>query len=513
MSLTPLEPPSDPLRPKPPPLDTLRSLKAGLGDDAREPALRARRSQGRLSAREALAALSDPGSFVEIGGLVASPDPDMAAPADGLVVGTARQDGQALALFAYDYTVYAGSQSAMNHRKLARIVAHAARWRVPIVGWLEGAGARPHDMLVYTRGPSTSLAQFARLSGLVPTVGIVSGRAFAGQANLAGMCDVVIAVRGAAIGLAGPPLISAAMSAKLSPEEVGALEIHEQAGVVDLVADDDAHAVALARRYLGFFRGDAAAGPAPPQDALRDVVPANPRQAYDVRKVIRGLCDVDTVLELKSGWGGSIVTALGRIDGRAVGVVANQPMKLAGAIDTPAASKATRFVQLCDAFDLPLVMLCDTPGVHVGPGAEASGLMRHSGRLMVALANATIPILTVVLRKGYGLGQYIMGSLALDPMLLVAWPGAEFGGMGLEGAVNIIHRKRLNAIDDPAQRADLHARLTGELREANTAFNFARRFLVDDVVDPADTRALLSSALATWRAPPRDARKRVIDAY
>ena len=497
-----------------PGLARLRALKDKLADESRTGSAIAGRLQGgRWTARRAIDALVDPGSFIEIGGLVASPDPEMAAPADGLVTGSARQDGAPVAVFAYDYTVYAGSQSAMNHRKLARIVAHAARHRMPLVGWLEGGGARPHDMLVYARGASTSLAQFARLSGLVPTVGIVPGHAFAGHANIAGMCDAVVAVRGAALGLAGPPLVEAALGARLTPEEIGALDIHLRAGVVDLVAEDDAHAVALARQYLSFFRGDAAPGSAPPAERLRTLVPENPRQAYDVRDVIRGVADIDSVLELKPHWGAAMVTALGRVDGRAVGVLANQPLTSAGAIDAEAAAKAVRFVQTCDAYDIPLLMLCDTPGLHVGPEAEASGLMRESARLLVALANATVPILTVVLRKGYGLGHYIMGSQALEPTLLVAWPSAEFGGMGLEGAVNIIHKRRLQAVPEAAERAALHAQLTAELREANTAFDMARRFLIDDVIDPADTRVLVARALADWRPPRREGRKRVIDSF
>jgi len=494
-------------------LAQLRARRHALSDEARSEAVRRTHAQGRWTAREAIAALCDAGSFIEFGGFVASPDAQMQAPADGLITGSARQGGHPLAVFAYDYSVHAGSQSAMNHRKLARVIAQAAKQRIPLVGWLEGAGARPHDMLVYARGPSTSLAAFARLSGWVPTVGIVPALAFAGHANLAGMCDLLIAVRGAAMGLAGPPLVETAIGEKLTPQQIGALAIHVAAGVVDLVADDPAQAVQLAHQYLSYFRGTQAAGDAPPAEALRDAVPENPRQAYDVREVARGLCDIGSTLELKADWGGSVVTMLGRIEGCPIGIVANQPMTLAGAIDADSAAKSVRFVQTCDAYDIPLLMLCDTPGLHVGPAAEATGLVRHSARLLVALANATTPVMTVVLRKGYGLGHYIMGSQALEPMVLVAWPTAEFGGMGLEGAVSIIHRRRLDAIADAQERAALHAQLTSELREANTAYDMARRFLIDDVIDPADTRMLLAQALATWKPPVRATRKRVIDSF
>jgi len=474
---------------------------------------RASRDQDRWTAREAIAALSDIGTFIEYGGLVRPVNKQMEGPADGLITGVARLDGKPLVLAAYDYNVYGGSQSAMNHRKLARIVAHAAKHRLPLVGWLEGAGARPHDMVVDARGPTSSLVEFARLSGWVPTIGIVPGRAFAGHANLAGMCDVLIVTRDATMGLAGPPLVEAALGVKLTPEEIGPAKLHVDAGVVDFAVADAAEAVATARKYLSYFSERHVPGEAPDPESLRDIVPNNPRHSYDVRKVIDGIADVGSVLELKAEWGRSLVTSLTRIGGFTVGVVANQPLVMAGAIDAAAAAKAVRFVQLCDAFDIPLLMLCDTPGLHVGPDVEKTGLVRQSARWLIALANSTTMIMTVVLRKGYGLGHYIMGSMPFTPSLLVAWPNAEFGGMGLEGAVNIIHRRRLEAIEDAGERASAHAQLTAELREANTAFAVAERFLVDDVIDPADTRIVLTETLASWKPHPSTKRKRIIDSF
>ncbi len=495
-------------------LEQVLRARAALQDDARVAAVERQHGRGRWTVREAVAALLDAGSFVEYGGLARPAVPGMAGAADGVVMGTGRVDGRPIDFVGYDYTVYAGTQSAVNHAKTARMFAHAEAHRLPVVCWLDGGGARPHDMRVEGRGPSDTFVVFARLSGLVPTVGILPGRAFAGQANLAGMCDALIALRSSTMGMAGPPLVEAALGLKLTPEEIGPAAVHAASGVIDLLVDDCAEAVAMARQYLGYFGPPAAPGEAADQAALRDIVPPNPRRAYDVRRVVSQLADRDSVMELKAGYGRSMVTALIRIGGRAVGVIANQPMVRAGAIDGPASDKAAHFIQVCDAFDLPLLVLCDTPGLMVGPEVEKTGLVRRSARILTALANADIPVMTVVLRKAYGLGYYVMGSRPLHPSILVAWPTAEFGGMGLEGAVNIIYRRELDAEPDEAARASMHARLTAELKRANTSLEAAARFQYDDVIDPADTRAVLLNTLATSPPPsPRDRRKRLIEPF
>jgi acetyl-CoA carboxylase carboxyltransferase component len=288
--------------------------------------------------------------------------------------------------------------------------------------------------------------------------------------------------------------------------------VHVASGVIDLLVEDEAEAIAAAKKYLGYFAGPGPASEAPDAQALRRIVPDNPRRAYNVRKVIEGLADIGSVLELKPAWGRAVVTSLIRLGGRPVGVVANQPMFLAGAIDSPASEKAARFIQICDAFDIPMLLLCDTPGLMVGPDVEKTGLVRRSARVLTALANATVPVMTVVLRKAYGLGYYIMGSQPLDPAVLLAWPTAEFGGMGLEGAVNIIYRRELDEVSGADERAALHRRLTDELKRKNTAVEAAARFLHDDVIDPADTRAILLNTLATVPPPPpRPTRKRIIE--
>ena len=498
---------------KRPDLKRVLEAKAALSDHARADQVKKKRTKGGWTARQAVAALADPGTFVEYGGLVQPGTKDMEGAADGLITGTATQDGSPIDIAAYDYSVYGGSQSAMNHRKLSRIVKHAAAAKAPLVLWLEGGGGRPPDMLLAARGASTSLVEFARLSGLVPTVGIVPGPAFAGHANLAGMSDLVIATSKATIGLAGPPLVQAALGTKLTPEEIGPAQVHVATGLIDVLVDDEAAAVESARRYLAYFRASVLPAKAADQALLRGLVPDNPRLAYDVRKVIDTLCDTGSAFEIRGQWGRSMVTCLARMNGQTIGVVANQPSVRAGAIDADASRKAARFVQLCDAYDIPLLMLCDTPGVMVGPEAEKTGLIRESARLLGALSNATTLLMSVVLRKAYGLGHYIMGSLALEPRVIVSWPGGEFGGMGLEGAVNIIHRKRLEAIEGKEERQAMHAELTAELKSSNTALEIAQRFLVDDVIDPADTRAILCGTLATWKPQPRTGRKRTIDGY
>jgi acetyl-CoA carboxylase carboxyltransferase component len=495
-------------------LAAVLQARAAQLDEARPEAVARHRQKGRLTARDNIADFLDRESFVEYGVLARPAREGMTGAADGLVMGTGAADGQPVAVVAYDYTVHAGTQSAVNHIKIDRLFDLAIRHRLPTVCWLEGGGARPHDLNVGLRIGTQTFVAFAKLSGLAPTVGIVAGRAFAGNANLAGLCDVLIATPQAVLGMAGPPLVEAALGKRFTPEEIGPVEVHLATGVVDLLAEDERAANRLARQYLRYFRGHASGGEAPDVAKLRTLVPENPRRAYDVRRVIEHLADLGSVLELKARYGRAMVTALARLEGFPVGFIANQPMVLAGAIDAPAAEKAARFIDLCDAYDVPMIFLCDTPGLMVGPETERTGLVRRSARLLTKLTHATTPFMTVVLRKAYGLGYYVMGSRPLEPDLLVAWPTAEFGGMGLEGAVNIIHRKELDAIDDPAARARFHLEKTEALKRANTALSAGGRFDVDDVIDPADTRRLLAQTLARFAPPPpRRERKHPVDPF
>ncbi|MGE0151021.1 MAG: acyl-CoA carboxylase subunit beta [Reyranellaceae bacterium] len=497
-----------------PDLQQVIQAHAAIMDAARPQAVAKQRKRQRWTAREGIAGLADAGSFVEYGGLARPALAHMEGPADGLVMGTARVNDVPVDLVVYDYTVYAGTQSPVNHPKISRMFAHAQQHRLPVICWLDGGGARPHDMLVNNRSAIPTFVTFARLSGLVPTIGILPGRAFAGHANLAGMCDVLIATKDSSMGMAGPPLVEAALGMKMTPEELGPASVHVASGVIDILVDDEAQAIEAAKKYLSYFKGPHPKGEAGDQTTLRDIVPESPKRAYNVRKVIEVLADKDSVLELKPAYGRALVTSLIRLDGRPVGVIASQPMFLAGAIDGPASDKAAHFIQVCDAFDIPLLILCDTPGLMVGPEVEKTGLVRRSARILTALANASVPTMTVVLRKAYGLGYYILGSQPLDPALLVAWPTAEFGGMGLEGAVNILHAQELAAEPDAQARTALQAKLAEKLKAHNTALEVAARYLVDDVIDPADTRDILLKTLATLPPPaPRTERKRLIEPF
>lgn len=491
-------------------------LRAARLDAARPDAVARRRKTGHWTAREQIDAFLDAGSFVEYGALSKPARPEMTGPADGLVMGTGLSDRRPVAVFAYDYTVYAGTQSLINHKKHDRMFELVEELRLPFVCWLEGGGARPHDM---TAGSGLGLdlptfMAFARLSGVAPLVGIVTGRCFAGSANLAGMCDIVIATPKSNIGMAGPPLVEAALGEKFRPEDIGPLDVQVPNGVVDLEAADEGEAIGLAKQYLGYFAGRAETWEAPDGTRLRDLVPDNPRRAYNVRRVIDGIADTGSVLELRPKFGRAVVTSLVRIEGRPMGVIANQPMFLAGAIDSPASDKASRFIQLCDAFDVPMLFLCDTPGLMVGPEIEKTALVRHSGRLLINLASATTPFMTVILRKAYGLGGYVMGMRGLDPVFCLGWPTAEFGGMGLEGAVNITHAQELAAAQTAEERAEIHRQATEDLKRRNTAIEVAGKFEIDDIIDPADTRYYIARTLDVLPPPPpRTHRKRMIDAW
>ena len=492
----------------------VQALRAATLDAARPDAVAKRRATGHWTARENLHAFLDPDSFVEYGALARPAVKSMQGAADGLIIGTGRCEGHPCAVMSYDYTVYAGTQSLVNHAKHDRIFHLALNMRLPLIMWLEGGGARPHDLQVGLGLDLPTFYLFGKLSGLVPLVGIVAGRAFAGNANLAGMCDVLIATPKANIGMAGPALIEPGLGRKVTPEEIGPMAVQVPNGVVDLEAEDEAHAIDLAKRYLRYFRGRSTPGEAPDVTRLRSLVPENPRRAYPIRRVIEHLVDVDSLLELRPKFGRAMVTALTRIEGWPVGIIANNPMHLAGAIDSPASDKAARFIQLCDAHDIPILFLTDTPGLMIGPEVEHTALVRHSGRLLINIASCTVPLLTVILRKAYGLGGYIMGSKGLEPLALFGWPTAEFGGMGLEGAVNLIYRAELAAAPDEATRTALHRGYTDELKRMNTGLAVAGNFEIDDIIDPAETRDVLARTLAALPAPPaRTARKRMIDAW
>jgi acetyl-CoA carboxylase carboxyltransferase component len=433
-------------------------------------------------------------------------------PADGLVAGVAEVNGSPCAVLAYDATVLAGTQGLYNHAKKDRLFTLAARRRLPVVLFAEGGGGRPGDTDVPTVAgldvPSFHL--FAQLSGLVPLVGVAAGRCFAGNAALLGCCDVVIATRNATIGMGGPAMIEGGGLGVYGPDEVGPLSVQVPNGVVDLAVADEVEAVEVARRYLGYFQGDAAGWAAADQAALRVAVPESRVRAYDVRAVLEILADTGSLLELRPEFGAGIVTALVRIAGRPLGLIANNPLHLGGAIDADAADKAARFLQLCDAHGLAVVSLCDTPGFMVGPDAERTATVRHFSRMFVTGANLSVPICAVVLRKAYGLGVMAMtgGSLKV-PVATVSWPTGEFGGMGLEGAVKLGFARELAAIADPVERQAAMDEMVRQAYEHGKALNAASLFEIDDVIDPADTREWIIRTLGEAPRPrPGQAKRR-----
>jgi acetyl-CoA carboxylase carboxyltransferase component/biotin carboxyl carrier protein len=499
-----------------------------LGHDAARPdAVERRRRTGHRTTRENITDLCDDGSFVEYAPLVIAAqrrrrevqDLIERTPADGLVAGIGSVNADLVGpersrcvVTSYDYTVLAGTQGFQNHRKKDRMFELAERQRLPVVLFAEGGGGRPGD----TDAPGVAgldcmaFHLFGRLSGLVPLVGITTGRCFAGNAALLGSCDVVIATEGSNIGMGGPAMIEGGGLGVFRPEEVGPMDVQVPNGVVDIAVADEAEAVAAAKRYLSYFQGPVAGWECADQRLLRSAIPENRLRIYDVRSVIETMVDTGSVLELRAGFGPGMVTALARVEGRPIGVIANNPSHLAGAIDREGADKAARFMQLCDAFDLPILFLCDTPGIMVGPESEATALVRHCSRLFVIGANLTVPFFTIVLRKAYGLGaQTMAGGSFKAPLFTISWPTGEFGGMGLEGAVQLGFRKELEAVADPEERKALFGEMVARMYEHGKALNTASHFEIDDVIDPVDSRRWITTALATAPGPlPRSGKKR-----
>ncbi len=494
-------------------LAEVRARRDLLDDAARPEAVAKRHGRGHRTVRENVTNLLDAGSFSEYGGLAVAAQRMRkglenlleTTPADGLVTGTGTvnadlfgSERSQVAVAAYDYTVLAGTQGHTNHLKKDRIFELAHRLRLPTIVFAEGGGGRPGDTDVVKAShldvPAFRL--FARLSGHVPLVSIVNGRCFAGNAALAGCADVIIATEGSSLGMAGPAMIEGAGLGRVEPDDVGPMTVQVANGVVDVLVADEAEAVAVAKQYLGYFQGWTPDPVHADQAALRDAVPENRKRTYDVHALIDTLADTGSVLELRRGWAPGMVTALARIDGRPLGVLANDPRHLGGAIDADGADAAARFLQLCDAHGLPVLVLCDTPGFMVGPDAERDAGVRHFSRMFVVGANLGVPIVCVVTRKAYGLGaQAMMGGDLRAPVLTVGWPTAELGPMGLEGAVRLGFRRELEVIEDPDERAEREAQMVELAYAGAKALNVATYGEIDDVIDPADTRGRVSAAL------------------
>ncbi len=511
-------------------------------DEARPEAVAKRRKTRQRTARENIDDLCDEGSFVEYGQLALTPGSGLPRseairkfPTDGMITGIGSVNGgqfpgeaSRCVVMAYDYTVLAGTQGVTNHLKTDRMLELARKWRRPVVLFAEGGGGRAGTGGKRKGGSATTgagqgrtddayrpldvptFATMGSLSGWVPLVGIASRYCFAGNASLLGCCDVIIATEDSSIGMGGPALIEGGGLGVFHPAEVGPIDVQAAGGVVDIAVKDEAAATAAAKQYLAYFQGAVGGWKCADQRLLRNAVPENRLRVYDIRALIRTLADADSVLELRPQFGLGMVTALARIEGCPLGVIANNPKHLSGAIDSDGADKAARFMQLCDAFDLPIVVLCDTPGMMVGPEIERSGLVRHCSRLFVTGPNVTVPLMTIVLRKAYGLGaQAMAGGGMKQPMFTAAWPTGEYGGMGLEGQMKLGFRNELAAIDAPEARRRRYDQLVAAAYERGRALNGGVSFAFDDVIDPADSRFWIVRALESVPPPgERKAKKR-----
>jgi acetyl-CoA carboxylase carboxyltransferase component len=491
--------------------------------DAQRPdAIAKRHALGLRTARENIADICDPGGFLEYGALAIAAqrsrrthdDLIVNTPADGMITGIGSINGARVkaeraktVVMAYDATVLAGTQGIRNHQKTDRLLGIALQNKLPVVLFAEGGGGRPGDtdMPIVAGLHVSTFASFARLQGKVPLIGIAAGRCFAGNAALLACCDVVIATQASNIGMGGPAMIEGGGLGIFKPEQVGPSDVQHSNGVIDILVADEAAAVAAAKQVLSYFQGalnDPANAHAPDTTLLRDVVPENRLRVYDSRAAISNLTDIGSVQFLRAGYGLGIHTALARIQGRAVGIIANNPMHLGGAIDADACRKATRFIRLCNTHGLPIVSLVDTPGFMVGPDTEATGQVRAAGDLFVAAAQLNVPFFSIVLRKAYGLGAMAMTAGGFhSPMFTVAWPTGEFGAMGLEGAVRLGYKKELAAAPDDFAREALFQQLLASEVAKGSAISMAEHLDIDAVIDPADTRSWLIAALTASVLP------------
>jgi acetyl-CoA carboxylase carboxyltransferase component len=462
-------------------------------DEARPAAVADAHASGHLTARERLSSLLDHGSFIEYGVLAgATSQVDDTSVADGLVAGTGQIAGKPVTVASYDCTVLNGTQSERNQRKLVRLIYLSRSQRWPFVCFVDGDGARPNDpqppppIAIATRGRWDVYDGLAELSGWAPTVAVVSGRALDGNAGIAMLSDFVVATGNSSFGSWGT-------SEPLSEPVTRPVEDYGRTGNIDLIVDDEPTAITAVQKYLSYYLCELADGtPASNHAEIASIIPENRRRPYDMRKVIGAFADADSVMELGVGWGRSMLTVLARLGGRSIGIFANQPKSpLAGAIDSDAADKAARFIELCDAYELPLVSFIDNPGYMVGPQAEREGMARHHARPLAALHHRTVPLCSVQIRKAYGLGPYAMsgfGTGRVAPELRLAWPSVESGGMSLEGAAYLVKRKEIHAAKTQAEALAIRDNYAEQMRDHTSGLRAGRNFLFDDIVNPIETR-------------------------
>ncbi len=494
-------------------LDQLNQQLAASLDSGRKKSIDKRHAKGYRTARENLRQLCDEGSFVEYGQLAVAAQRDRMSSeklkaetaADGVITGLATINAQQfgeqasqVAIIVNDYTVLAGTQGYFHHRKIDRMLDQAKRSYLPVVMYTEGGGGRPGDTDVKIQIAGLDVptfASWASLSGQVPMIAVNNGYCFAGNAALFGCADIRIATKTSWIGMAGPAMIEGGGLGSFAPTEIGPMDVQAKNGVVDLVADDEAHATALTQQCLGYFQGGSETWQCADQVELRDMMPADRRYVYDVRSVITQIVDSDSFLELSQAYGCAVITGFARIEGRAVGVIANDCRYLGGAVNAEAAEKTAKFITLCDNFDIPIVSLCDSPGFMVGPASEEEAAVRRMAQLFIAGAKLTTPLVTIFLRKGYGLGAMAMaGGSFHKPIYSASWPSGEFGGMGLEGAVRLGYKKELEAVTEGEERDALFNQLVDKMYERGKATEAAAHLEIDAVIDPADTRAVIVRA-------------------
>lgn len=493
-----------------PSIAALAERTALSADAARTAAVAKRHAKGYRTARENLSSLCDDVTqFQEYGQLAVAAQRNRVdyetlkttTAADGIITGVASVNGFPTALVINDYSVLAGTQGFFHHQKLDRMLDTAAKQKLPVIMFTEGGGGRPGDTDITTVNSGlqcTSFGAWAGLSGQVPRIAVANGYNFAGNAALFGAADITIATQQSWIGMAGPAMIEGGGLGSFKPQDIGPIETQQANGVVDIVADDEPHAIELAKQVLGYFQNsDASDWRSPEQTSLASVMPSNRRQTYSVRAIIDTLVDESSWCELKRGYGGAIVVGLARIEGKPIGIMANDCMVLGGAIDVTAGEKAADFMQLCDQFSIPLLTLCDTPGFMVGPDHETQGAVRRLAELFRVGAQLTVPLWAVVLRKCYGLGaQAMLGGSTHRPDYTLAWPTGEFGPMGLEGAVKLGFNKQLAAETDPDKREALFQSLLEQQYQRGQAIEVASVLEIDAVIDPVTTRQQIAFQLA-----------------
>ncbi len=517
-----------------PTLTKLQHLLSRTLDSERKQAAAKRHQKGYRTARENLADLVDADSFIEYGQLAVAAqrsrktyaELQIDTAADGVITGIATinrdyfgSDKSRAAVVIYDYSVLAGTQGFFHHQKLDRIFLMAEKLNLPVVIYTEGGGGRPGDTDVHTMIAGLHLDSFftwAKLSGQVPRIAINNGFCFAGNAVLFGCADITIATRTSWIGMAGPAMIEGGGLGQFKPTEIGPTEVQDKIGVVDIVAEDEAEATAIAKKLLGYFQGPVENWSCSDQTKLREIVPENRRRTYQIHRAIEVLADEDSFIELRPNYGPGIITGFMRLEGKPLGLIANNCMYLAGAVDAEAAEKASRFLQLCDAYGLPIVSLTDTPGFMVGPESDAQAAVRRMSSFFVSFASVTVPVVAIVLRKGYGLGAMAMtGGSFHSPVFIAAWPTGEFGGMGLEGAVKLGFKKELEAVEDEAERQALFDKLVAKMYEIGKAIEAAAHLEIDAVIDPADTRKVVLKAInsAPEPKPSKRPRRNFVDTW